>query len=122
MAPHTTYGGVPPKPVDFRGYSNAAQIQVKYHPEGEYKMSRRESKLGVKLAGGLEGEVTPWAGVSLLVELGRQCGVTETAERVVNEAYGMLPPGPWQIGVRSDSAAYEQGNLDEWDHRGWKLR
>ncbi|HAZ31303.1 MAG TPA: hypothetical protein DCY61_01175 [Dehalococcoidia bacterium] len=26
----------------------------------------------------------------------------------------MLPPGPWRVRVRSDSAAYEQKNLDHW--------
>jgi len=29
-------------------------------------------------------------------------------ERVVDEAFAMLPPGPWRVRVRSDSAAYEQ--------------
>lgn len=39
--------------------------------------------------------------------------------RVVDEAFAMLPPGPWQVEVRSDSAAYEQDVLDHWDSRHW---
>jgi len=42
-------------------------------------------------------------------------------KRLVDESYEMLPQGPWQVWVRSDSAAYEQENLDHWDHRGWKF-
>jgi hypothetical protein len=37
----------------------------------------------------------------------------------VDEAYEALPPGPWQVKVRSDSAAYEQEVLDHWNDRGW---
>jgi hypothetical protein len=40
-------------------------------------------------------------------------------KRVVDEAFGMLPEGPWQVKVRSDSAAYQQDILDHWDGRGW---
>jgi hypothetical protein len=39
----------------------------------------------------------------------------------MDEAYGMLPPGPWQVKVRSDSAAYQQEVLDHWDSRGWEF-
>lgn len=42
-------------------------------------------------------------------------------KRLVDESYEMLPPGPWRVWVRSDSAAYEQGNLDHWHNRGWKF-
>ena len=40
-------------------------------------------------------------------------------KRLVGEAYEALPPGPWQVKVRSDSAAYEQEVLDHWHDRGW---
>jgi len=40
-------------------------------------------------------------------------------QRVVDEAYDMLPPRQWLVKVRSDSAAYEQDILDHWDGRGW---
>jgi hypothetical protein len=41
--------------------------------------------------------------------------------RVVDGAYAMLPPGPWRVFVRSDSAAYEQKVLDHWDSRNWQF-
>jgi hypothetical protein len=40
---------------------------------------------------------------------------------LVDEAYEMLPPGPWQVKVRSDSAAYQQQCLDHWHNRGWEF-
>ena len=39
----------------------------------------------------------------------------------MDEAYAMLPLGPWQVKVRSDSAAYQQGVLDHWQERGWQF-
>mgnify|MGYP001608641236 CR=1 FL=1 len=39
-------------------------------------------------------------------------------QRIVDQAYDMLPSGEWRIRVRSDSAAYEQEVLDHWDGRG----
>lgn len=42
-------------------------------------------------------------------------------KRLVDEAYEALPPGPWQVKVRSDSAAYEQEVLDHWDSRKWRF-
>lgn len=40
-------------------------------------------------------------------------------KRIVDEAFGMLPPGEWKVKVRSDSAAYDQTVLDHWDGRHW---
>jgi hypothetical protein len=42
-------------------------------------------------------------------------------KRMVDEAVGMLPPGKWRINIRSDSAAYEQDNLDHWNRNNWKF-
>jgi len=42
-------------------------------------------------------------------------------KRMVDEAVNMLPPGEWRIKIRSDSAAYEQDNLDHWNHNNWKF-
>lgn len=42
-------------------------------------------------------------------------------KRLVDEAYQALPPGSWEVWVRSDSAAYEQDNLDHWDKNGWRF-
>ena len=39
--------------------------------------------------------------------------------RLVDKAYEVLPPGPWRVKVRSDSAGYQQECLDHWDSRGW---
>ena len=43
--------------------------------------------------------------------------------RMVDQGYGALPDreGGWQVRVRSDSGAYDQGVLDHWDSRGWKF-
>ena len=46
---------------------------------------------------------------------------SEGNRRLVDEAYQALPPGDWEVYIRSDSAAYEQGNLDHWDRQGWKF-
>jgi hypothetical protein len=46
---------------------------------------------------------------------------SEGNQRLVDEAYQALPPGDWEVYIRSDSAAYEQDNLDDWDRRGWKF-
>jgi hypothetical protein len=40
-------------------------------------------------------------------------------KRVVDDAFGMLPPGSWQVKVRSDSAAYEGDVLNHWNGRHW---
>jgi hypothetical protein len=45
-------------------------------------VKEKKTLLGVKLTGGLEEEMTAWAGTSL-VEIGRKCGAMEVAERVL---------------------------------------
>lgn len=42
-------------------------------------------------------------------------------KRLVNVAHEALPVKPWQVKVRSDSAAYDQDNLDHWDQKGWRF-
>jgi hypothetical protein len=42
-------------------------------------------------------------------------------KEIVDEAYNTLPPGQWQVKVRSDSAAYQQDVLDHWQERGWRF-
>ena len=42
-------------------------------------------------------------------------------KEIVDEAYNMLPPGLWQVKVRSDSAAYQQDVLDHWQGREWQF-
>jgi len=44
--------------------------------------------------------------------------------RVVDEAFGMLPPrveGEWKVRLRSDSAAYDQDVLDHWQGCHWEF-
>lgn len=68
-------------------------------------------------------EVT-WAETGLVVaDEFREGNVpaSKDIKRLVDEGYEMLPPGPWQVRVRSDSAAYEQKNLDHWQERGWEF-
>ena len=40
-------------------------------------------------------------------------------QRMVDEALAVLPAGEWQVKIRSDSAAYEQGLLDYWHSHHW---
>lgn len=42
-------------------------------------------------------------------------------KEIVDEAYNMLPPAPWHVKVRSDSAAYQRDVLDHWHERGWQF-
>ena len=39
--------------------------------------------------------------------------------RIVDDAFGMMPPGEWKVNVRSDSAAYDRDVLDHWDGNHW---
>jgi hypothetical protein len=42
-------------------------------------------------------------------------------QRMIEEALQMLPPGDWQIKIRSDSAAYDLDMLDKWDRSHWQF-
>jgi len=42
-------------------------------------------------------------------------------KEIVDEAYNMLPEGPWRVKVRSDSAGYQQDVLDHWQGREWQF-
>jgi hypothetical protein len=46
-------------------------------------------------------------------------------QELVDQAYAALPhrpaEDPWQVSVRSDSAADEQATLDHWHTRGWRF-
>jgi len=52
-----------------------------------------------------EGNVSPGRGI----------------KEIVDEAYDRLPSGPWEVKVRSDSAAYQQDILNHWHQRGWQF-
>lgn len=42
-------------------------------------------------------------------------------KRIVDEAHQMVPAKKWKVRIRSDSAAYDQDNLDHWQHEGWQF-
>lgn len=46
-------------------------------------MKKSSDHLGVKIVGGLKETSTPWAGASLLVDLFRQLGIDQAADRVL---------------------------------------
>ncbi|MBI2857738.1 MAG: transposase [Chloroflexi bacterium] len=46
-------------------------------------MKHASDHLGIRIVGGLKETFTPWAGASLLVDLYRQLGIGEAAERVL---------------------------------------
>lgn len=68
--------------------------------------------------------VVTWAETGLiLVDEFREGNVPASVGtiRLVDKAYAMLPPGSWRIRIRSDSAAYEQDNLDDWNRKHWEF-
>lgn len=86
-----------------------AKANARYCYEGFRALQPMEvewAETGLVLADELrEGNVPPGRGI----------------REIVDEAYDMLPPGPWQVKVRSDSAAYQQDVLDHWHGRGWQF-
>ncbi|MFA5810591.1 MAG: IS1380 family transposase [Thermoleophilia bacterium] len=68
--------------------------------------------------------IVTWAETKLiLVDEFREGNVPASAGtlKLVNKAYAMLPQGSWRVRIRSDSAAYEQDNLDEWNQKHWEF-
>jgi len=86
-----------------------AKANAKYCYEGYRALQPMEvewAETGLVLADELrEGNVPPGRGI----------------KEIVDEAYNMLPEGPWQVKVRSDSAGYQQDVLDHWQGMGWQF-
>jgi hypothetical protein len=86
-----------------------AKANAKYCYEGYRAFEPMEvewAETGLVLADELrEGNVPPGRGI----------------KEIVDEAYNMLPEGPWQVKVRSDSAGYQQDVLDHWHGREWQF-
>ena len=86
-----------------------AKLNAKYCYEGYRAFEPMEvewAETGLVLADELrEGSVPPGRGI----------------KEIVDEAYNMLPPGPWRVKVRSDSAGYQQDVLDHWQGREWQF-
>ena len=85
------------------------KADAKYCYEGYRALEPMEvswAETGLVLADELrEGNVPPGRGI----------------KEIVDEAYNVLPPGQWQVKVRSDSAGYQQDILDHWHSRGWQF-
>lgn len=86
-----------------------AKANARYCYEGYRALQPIEvewAETGLVLADELrEGNVHPGRGI----------------KEIVDEAYNVLPPGPWQVKIRSDSAAYQQDILDYWQGREWQF-
>ncbi len=73
---------------------------------------------------GYQPMIVSWAQANLVLKDEFRDGnvpASKDIARMVEEAYAVLPEreGGWQVSVRSDSAAYEQAVLEDWDKRGW---
>jgi hypothetical protein len=74
---------------------------------------------------GFQPALVSWAETGLVLadqfrdgNVGAQTGLRE----LVDEASSALPSGrPWQVSVRSDSAAYQGDLLDHWAGHGWRF-
>lgn len=86
-----------------------AKANARYCYEGYRALEPMEvewAEVGLVLADELrEGNVPPGRGIKELVD----------------EAYNVLPPGPWRVKIRSDSAGYQQDILDYWQGRDWQF-
>jgi len=77
---------------------------------------------------GYQPLLVSWAETGLVVADEFRDGNVPASQRIkelVDQAAATLPhrpaDDPWQISVRSDSAAYEQAILDHWHTRGWRF-
>jgi len=73
---------------------------------------------------GYQPLLVSWAETNLvLADQFRDGNVPASAKirELVDQAYACLPAGPWQVQVRSDSAAYEEKTLDHWHSQGWRF-
>jgi len=77
---------------------------------------------------GYQPLLVSWAETSLVLADEFRDGNVPASQRIkelVDTAFAALPHraanDPWQVSVRSDSAAYEQATLDHWQTRGWRF-
>jgi hypothetical protein len=77
---------------------------------------------------GYQPLLVSWAETGLVVADEFRDGNVPAGQRIkelVDTAFAALPQraadDPWQVSVRSDSAAYEQATLDHWHTRGWRF-
>jgi hypothetical protein len=77
---------------------------------------------------GYQPLLVSWAETGLVVADEFRDGNVPASQRIkelVDQGFAALPHrptgAPWQVSVRSDSAAYEQDILDHWHTRGWRF-
>jgi hypothetical protein len=77
---------------------------------------------------GYQPLLVSWAETSLVLADEFRDGNVPASQRIkelVDQAAAALPhrlaDDPWQVSVRSDSAAYEQETLDHWHQRHWRF-
>jgi DDE family transposase len=77
---------------------------------------------------GYQPLLVSWAETGLVVADEFRDGNVPASERIrelVDQAFAALPhrpvDDPWQVSVRSDSAAYEQATLDHWHQQHWRF-
>jgi len=77
---------------------------------------------------GYQPLLVSWAETSLVVADEFRDGNVPASQRIkelVDTAFAALPhrpaDDPWEVSVRSDSAAYEQDTLDHWHTRDWRF-
>ena len=90
--------------------------------------SKREALPTYEGYRGYQPLLVAWAETGLVLADEFRDGNVRAAQNIkelVDKAFGTLPlradGQPWQVAVRSDSAAYEQANLDHWQERGWRF-
>ncbi|MCC7105373.1 MAG: transposase [Chloroflexi bacterium] len=107
------------------GPGPAATLDVDAHLVESSKRSALPTYEGYR---GYQPLLVAWAESGLVLADEFWDGNVPAASKIkelVDEAAASLPARadgqPWQISVRSDSAAYEQANLDHWQGRGWRF-
>ena len=77
---------------------------------------------------GYQPLLVTWAETGLVVADEFRDGNVPASQRIkelVDQGFAALPhrptDDPWQVSVRSDSAAYEWETLDHWNTRGWRF-
>jgi hypothetical protein len=100
-------------------------LDVDAHLVGSSRRSALPTYEGFR---GYQPLLVAWAESGLVLADEFRDGNVPAASRireVVDEAAASLPARadgqPWQISVRSDSAAYDQTVLDHWHARGWRF-
>jgi hypothetical protein len=103
----------------------SATLDVDAHLVEASKQSALRTYEGFR---GYQPLLVSWAETGLVVADEFRDGNVPASQRVkelVDQAAAALPhrpaDDPWQISVRSDSAAYEQAILDHWQTRGWRF-